>query len=239
MKSTLDWDNLEGSLEALLGSHRRGWIDFLLPEFDDIRSRARALGDYPEISNIFEKFGKLSVYVGHPVSDGDRAMLDKLVCMSEFLCECCGNSARTQDISGYLVTLCNSCYHAQYKDKSVPQISRGVDVARRYPALVSDNVASLVPSVGQGWMPLINRGVNKMHGLLRRHEGELQIEISDIREKLGTLKISMARSHPITEEVVDQMVREADLTCVECSYFGQRVRGKREHMGMCPVCDEG
>ena len=238
MEGVLDWNNLEASLEHHLGSLCRGWIELIQPELAGIKSRVQSPDDLPIVNRIKEQFGVLSIYVG-PILDGDRAVLDKLVCQSEFTCQGCGNAARTQNCSGRLVTLCNPCYHAQHQGKPGLKISGELDIARRYPALVSDSVASLVPSIGRGWMPLINRGVNKMHGLLRRHEGELQIEISDIREKLGSLNISMTRSHPIAEGVVDQMVREADLTCVECSYFGQRVRGKRGHMGMCPVCDAG
>ncbi|WP_282153935.1 hypothetical protein [Ruegeria atlantica] len=233
----IDWDDLEGSLTDCLGSKRLGWIDLALPRLEQIKREAATPDDLPKSISMKEKFGEICIYRG-PCSEADSRTLEFLAQESAFTCEACGNAARKQVIAAFLVTVCAECYHARFPGKRVTQqpVQR-YDIASRHPHLVSDTCLTLVPAVGPGWHSLIFRGFNRMAGQVMKSGGDVSVEIVDVKEKFGALNLSIRRSTPEIDRIAEEMIREASLTCTRCGYFGQRARGKREHQGLCVVCD--
>ena len=234
----IDWDDLETSLTENLGSHRRGWVELALPRFELIKREAESPDDLPKNVSAKEKFGEICIYTGL-TKEADKRTLEFLVQESAFTCECCGNAARKQVITAFLVTLCCECFHQRFPTKKLTQQpAQRYDIASRHPQLVSDDCLTLVPAVGPGWHGLIFRGFNRMAGQVMKFDGDISVEITDVKEKLGTLNISLRRSTPEIDRIADEMVREASLTCTRCGYYGQRVRGKQEIGGLCTVCSQ-
>ncbi|WP_209508258.1 hypothetical protein [Ruegeria sp. HKCCSP335] len=233
----LDWDKLKTSITELLGARRQGWIDLALPRFELIKRKAETPDDLPKNLSIKEKIGEICIYHGS-ATDADKRTLEFLAQESAFTCESCGNAARKQVVSAFLVTLCVECYHARFPGKRVTQqpVQR-YDIASRHPHLVSDTCLTLVPSVGPGWHSLVFRGFNRMAGQVMKSGGDVSVEITDVKDKFGALNLSIRRSTPEIDRIAEEMIREASLTCTRCGYFGQRARSKREHQGLCVVCD--
>jgi len=57
---------------------------------------------------VKEKWGKLAVYADNTTAEMD-AVIDFAECLSESICERCGNTSATQNEHGYIVTLCDTC----------------------------------------------------------------------------------------------------------------------------------
>lgn len=90
--------------------------------------------------------------------------------------------------------------------------------------------------VGPGWRPLLLR----LHAQLRARDAEYQVE--DLKEKLGALRVRIARVSRPSDPEIGALVRAAEeqsaTVCEFCGAAGRRRRrGDTEHGWIKTVCD--
>jgi hypothetical protein len=95
----------------------------------------------------------------------------------------------------------------------------------RYPNLFEK---SGYPTVGQGWLDILDRALQRFENVLAFEDARSWIRITQIKEKFGTLRLYYWNSLDFSdagldmvEEVVDLAEARSDCTCEECGAHGR------------------
>ena len=110
----VDYNDIKASVEAQLGSTPDGWSGLVSDLFESIKARCDELEiEYPEITQIKEKFGALRIYQKKSSTDETICgWISATIQQANHTCEKCGNAAQTQRLFGSsYATLCCFCGH--------------------------------------------------------------------------------------------------------------------------------
>ncbi|WP_171135021.1 hypothetical protein [Ruegeria sp. HKCCD7221] len=249
MKPVVDWNDIHTSVMNALGEHRVGWADQLALVLEDVkRSVAQhpdVFGDeLPVIVQIKQKLGGLRVYT-RECNRNIFGELETRVEEIEKTCERCGNSAEIQNVRGYLVTLCCWCYNSYLEDRFEDAEARWptdleLNVADRFPDLVSADTASLWPSVGPGRLVLLGRFLAEAEHLVRENsETPIQVQISDVKTGPdGSIQVSFSRYDQCLDLLLKRVQLDSKRTCARCGHVGDIVRKKHRATALCAHCQE-
>lgn len=120
-------------------------------------------------------------------------------------------------------------------------MSRGtweLDIAEHYPDFVSDNCASLEPSVGPGWYAILDKffvGLEMDPEVAKLAPGSLQI--SDVKtNRVGEVSIAWHRYHDCVEPHIAALEELSALTCARCGHQGDIVRRADRSEPLCSEC---
>ncbi len=249
MNQVVDWNDIQASVLKALGEHRVGWADQLAIVLEDVKRSVSqhpdVFGDeLPVIVQIKQKLGGLRVYT----RECNRNIFDELETRVEEIektCERCGNSAEIQNIRGYLVTLCCWCYNRYLEDRfegaeMMWPTDLELNVANRFPDLVSADTASLWPSIGPGRLVLLGRFLAEAEHLVRENcETPIQVQISDVTTGSDcSIQINFRRYDQCLDLPLKRLVLDSKRTCARCGHVGDIVRKKNKATALCAHCQE-
>lgn len=200
--------------------------------------------ELPDVQQIKPKMGGLRVYTrecNQNILDEVDTRVDEI----ERTCEKCGNAAQVQSIQGYLTTLCCWCYHEylEYRFEGAEAkwpTDLELDIADRFPDLVSADTASLKPAIGPGWLVLLGQFLQATEHVVRKaFEEPVVVQITDVNmTRNGSINIVSSRY----DHCLDQLLRRIELdskhTCAKCGHKGDIVRKKDEANVLCAHCHE-
>lgn len=92
-----------------------GWTGLLLPIIKEICKYNKENNGDIEISQIKEKYGTLRIYLSY-TPDYISEMIEKAEEESSHICEECGARGETQEVSGWLKTLCDEHFKIWQKE---------------------------------------------------------------------------------------------------------------------------
>ncbi|WP_171235822.1 hypothetical protein [Ruegeria sp. HKCCA6837] len=248
MKPVVDWNDIYASVRKELGDHRAGWADQLALVLEDVKRSVErhpdVFGDeLPDVQQIKQKLGGLRVYTrkcNQNLLDELDARIDEI----ERTYEKCGNAAQVQSIQGYLTTLCCWCYNDYLEDRFEGAEAKWptdlkLDIADRFPDLVSADTASLKPSIGAGWLVLLGQFLQATEHVVRKAFKEpFVVQITDVKmSREGSIHIDFSKF----DHCLDQLLRRIDLdskrTCAKCGHKGDIVRKKDKASVLCAHCE--
>ncbi len=249
MKSVVDWNDIHSSVLRELGEHRKGWADQLALVLEDVKRSVERYPDVfgdelPDVQQIKPKMGGLRVYT-RKCNQNILDELDTRVDEIEKSCEKCGNAAQVQSIQGYLTTLCCWCYNDYLEERfegaeAMWPTDLELDIADRFPDLVSADTASLMPNTGPGWLVPLGRFLQATEHVVRKAFVEpVVVQITDVKtNRNGSIDIVFSRY----DHCLDQLLRRIELdsrrTCAKCGHKGDIVRKKDKANMLCAHCQE-
>lgn len=249
MKQAVDWNDIQTSVLNALGEHRVGWADQLALVLEDVKRSVERYPDVfgselPDVQQIKPKMGGLRVYT-RKCNQNILDELDGRIEEIERTCEKCGNAAGIQSIQGYLTTLCCWCYNdfleRRFEGAEMQwPTDLELNVADRFPDLVSADTASLWPSIGPGRLVLLGRFLAEAEHLVRETlETPAQVQITDVKtNRDGSVHVSFSRYHECLDLPLKQLEMDSRRTCARCGHVGDIVRKKDRANALCAHCQE-
>lgn len=243
--NAIDWNNIHSSLVKELGNECMGWISQIEIELLELKQEIEASEDpkLPTVVQIKQKFGDLRIYTDGQEPKSVTEAIDEICSHVSKTCEDCGNSADVQIIAGFASRLCCHCYN-RFLDKRFtntegrwPNYLTRFDVAERWPDLVSPSCASLVPSVGSGWLIVLGHHLKQLNSAVSKAElPPGTIQISDIKTKNRCISLSFHNYHDVAELFEKRLEYATTLICERCGHNGSRNRGKDYSNCLCDYC---
>lgn len=94
--------------------------------------------------------------------------------------------------------------------------------------------------VGDGWEPIIRRMSERIEAVILRMPAEERhfYRASQVKEKFGSLRVYIERSHPEINVIIDEAERETSRTCEECGGPGES-HGTGWITTLCDGCRSG
>ena len=87
---------------------------------------------------------------------------------------------------------------------------------------------------GLGWYPLIYETLDAIQSVVDRDN--LDIEVAEIKEKYGELRIYMSSYVPEIEEIINEATRKSLEICEICGESGERIDRSGWLMTRCEEC---
>ena len=249
MKQVVDWNDIHTSVLKALGEHRVGWADQLALALEDVKRSVEQRPDIfgrklPVVVQIKQKLGGLRVYT----RECNRNIFDELETRVEEIektCESCGNTAHVQSIRGYLTTLCCWCYNIYLEDRFEGAEAKWptdlkLNVADRFPDLVSAETTSLLPNIGPGRLVLLGQFLAEAQHLVRANcETPIQVQISDVTTGSdGSIQINFSRYDQCLDLPLKRLALDSKRTCARCGHVGDIVRKKDRPTALCAHCQD-
>ncbi|AML53811.1 hypothetical protein [Falsihalocynthiibacter arcticus] len=243
-KNAIDFDNIQESLERELGLGFEGWIPKIEIGLLELKLELQNCEITPPIIvQMKERFGDLRIYTDSQEPAAVSEALEDICRHVNSSCQRCGNAAEVQVVFGWAIRLCCHCYNKFLDERFDGAESRWpdslspFDVANKFPDLVRPDCASLLPSVGQGWLVALGQYLKEMDYAVQRAElPPGTVQICDIKTKNRKISLSYHQYHEVAELSELRLEYATSQICTRCGHRGSRRRDKNYADCLCDYC---